>query len=144
MVKNLSIFVALSKNINIIFVSCFSCHSHSNLSNVYLLVLSRDLLTLPKLNVQTAMTFRIDIIPLWFASFTTHCWKMKMNCKELSQFQFHFPELLGTSPMSKQEKFFYNWTLHIRDNPIYRQCQIIEKKTLSCFDIRENPKSSVK
>ena len=28
---------------------------------------------------------------------------MKMNGKKLSQFQFHFPGLLGTSPLLKQE-----------------------------------------
>ena len=28
---------------------------------------------------------------------------MKMNGKKLSRCQFHFPGLLGTSPMSKQE-----------------------------------------
>ena len=44
-----------------------------------------------------------------------HCSKMKMNGKNLSQFQFHFPGLLGTSLMSKQEPifFFYTWTLEI-------------------------------
>jgi hypothetical protein len=37
-----------------------------------------------------------------------HCSKVKMNGKKLSKFQFHFPGLLGTSPMLKQEKnFFY-------------------------------------
>ena len=30
----------------------------------------------------------------------THCSKLKMNGKKLSQFQLHFPGLLGTSPMS--------------------------------------------
>ena len=38
---------------------------------------------------------------------TTHCSKVKMNGKKLSKFQFHFPWLLGTSPMSKQETFFF-------------------------------------
>ena len=32
-----------------------------------------------------------------------HCLKMKMNSKKLSRFQFYFPGLLETSPMSKQE-----------------------------------------
>ena len=32
-----------------------------------------------------------------------HCLKMKMNGKNLSKFQFHFPGLLGTFPMLKQE-----------------------------------------
>jgi hypothetical protein len=34
---------------------------------------------------------------------STHCSKLKMKGKKLSRFQFHFPELLATSPMSKQE-----------------------------------------
>ena len=34
---------------------------------------------------------------------TPHCSKLKMNGKKLSKFQFHFPGLLGTSLMSKQE-----------------------------------------
>jgi hypothetical protein len=36
-----------------------------------------------------------------------------MKGKKLSQFQFYFPGLLATSPMSKQEmnkKSIYNWT----------------------------------
>ena len=34
--------------------------------------------------------------------------------KKLSRFQFYFPRLIGTSPMSKQETFFfYNWTSEI-------------------------------
>ena len=44
----------------------------------------------------------------------THCSKVKMNGKKLSKFQFHFPGLLGTSQMSKQEtKKIYNWTSEI-------------------------------
>ena len=35
----------------------------------------------------------------------SHCLKIKMNGKKLSRFQFNFPWLLGTSTMSKQEKF---------------------------------------
>ena len=38
-----------------------------------------------------------------------HCSNMKMNGKKLIHFQFNYPGLLGTSPMSKKE--FYNWTL---------------------------------
>ena len=34
---------------------------------------------------------------------STHCSKLKMIGKKLSRFQFHFPELLATSPMSNQE-----------------------------------------
>ena len=50
---------------------------------------------------------------LFFQS-RAHCSKMKMNCKKLSRFQFNFPWLLGTSPISKQEtKKFCNWTLKI-------------------------------
>ena len=36
-----------------------------------------------------------------------------MNNKKMSQCQFHFPGLLGTSPMLKQE------TIGFGDNPIY-------------------------
>ena len=38
----------------------------------------------------------------------SHCSKMKMNGKKLSRFQFHFhfPGILGTSMMSKQEAIF--------------------------------------
>ena len=44
-----------------------------------------------------------------------HRSKLKINGKKLSRFQFHFPGLLGTSPMSKQDtkKIIYNWTLEI-------------------------------
>ena len=45
----------------------------------------------------------------------THCLRLKMNGKKLSQFQFHFPGLLETSPMSKQE----TEKISIGDNPIY-------------------------
>ena len=48
---------------------------------------------------------------LWLHS---HCSKVKMNGKKLNKFQFHFPGLLGTLPMSKQKTFFfYSWTLEI-------------------------------
>ena len=44
----------------------------------------------------------------------SHCSKIKMNGKKLSNFQFHIPGLLWTSLMSKQETFFfYNWTSEI-------------------------------
>ena len=36
------------------------------------------------------------------------CSKMKMKGRKQSQFQFHFPGLLGTSPMSKQETDFFS------------------------------------
>ena len=39
---------------------------------------------------------------------STHCSKMKMNGKKLSRFQFNSPGLLGTSPMSKQERIFFS------------------------------------
>ena len=51
-----------------------------------------------------------------------HCSKVKMNGKKLSKFQFHFPGLLGTSPMSKQE-FFFSSIINkgvTRDNSIYQ------------------------
>ena len=48
---------------------------------------------------------------------STHCLKLKMIGKKLSWFQFHFPGLLETLPMLKQETFFffffYNWTSEI-------------------------------
>ena len=37
----------------------------------------------------------------------SHCLKLKMNAKKLSWFQFHFPGLLETLPMLKQETFFF-------------------------------------
>ena len=45
----------------------------------------------------------------------SHCSKMKVNGKKLSRLKFHFPGLLGTSLMSKQETifFFHNWTSEI-------------------------------
>ena len=43
-----------------------------------------------------------------FFILSSHCSKGKMKGKKLSQCQFHFPGLLGTSLMSKQEtKFFF-------------------------------------
>ena len=60
-----------------------------------------------------------------------------MNGKKLSRFQFHFPGLLGTSRMSKQETFFfYNWTSEII--PLY-QSWITMKK----FNFRQFKKIQV-
>ena len=50
---------------------------------------------------------KYDILPYTLS-------KLKMKGKELSRFQFYFPGLPGTFPMSKQELiFFYSWTLEI-------------------------------
>ena len=52
--------------------------------------------------------------PMYVCNGLPHCSKLKMNAKKLSRFQFHFPGLLGTSPMSKQETFFFSITGHQR------------------------------